>query len=73
MKKKPPAGQVGLPGLDGYAIARAVRAAPDTAGIFLVALTGYGRPEGRARAIEAGFDQHMVKPADLAFLKNLLR
>jgi CheY-like chemotaxis protein len=38
----------------------------------IVALTGFGLAEDRARALEAGFDQHMVKPADPAFLKSLL-
>ncbi len=59
---------VGLPGLDGYAVARAVRAAPGGEAVYLVALTGYGRPEDRRRAMEAGFDLHLVKPVDEASL-----
>ena len=53
---------IGLPRLDGYAFARAVRADPAVAGTPLVALTGYGQPEDRRRAIEAGFDAHLIKP-----------
>ncbi|GIZ52753.1 hybrid sensor histidine kinase/response regulator [Noviherbaspirillum aridicola] len=53
---------IGMPGTDGYALARAIRARPELAGIVLVALTGYGSPEDRARSSDAGFDLHMVKP-----------
>jgi len=51
---------VGLPGFDGYELARRLRAAD--AGVYLVALTGYGQPDDRRRAMEAGFDAHLVKP-----------
>jgi PAS domain S-box-containing protein len=63
---------IGLPGLDGYALARAVRAAPGGKGLFLVALTGYGQPQDRKRAIEAGFDAHLVKPVEPDRLKEIL-
>jgi CheY-like chemotaxis protein/anti-sigma regulatory factor (Ser/Thr protein kinase) len=63
---------VGLPGLDGYAIARRIRATPGTESIRLVALTGYGQPEDRREAMEAGFDAHLVKPVDEAALLQLL-
>jgi PAS domain S-box-containing protein len=63
---------VGLPGLDGYALARSIRARPEGRDIFLVALTGYGQFEDRRRAREAGFDEHVVKPLDLARLTPLL-
>lgn len=53
---------VGLPALDGYAVARAIRASPDGSGIRLVAVTGYGRAEDRSAAEAAGFDAHLVKP-----------
>jgi CheY-like chemotaxis protein len=53
---------VGLPELDGYAVARAATADPAVAGIPLVALTGYGQPEDRRLATEAGFRAHLVKP-----------
>jgi signal transduction histidine kinase/ActR/RegA family two-component response regulator len=54
---------VGLPGFDGHELARRLRAALGSA-IHLVALTGYGQPEDRRRAQEAGFDAHLVKPVD---------
>jgi signal transduction histidine kinase/ActR/RegA family two-component response regulator len=54
---------VGLPGFDGYELARRLRTAVGAA-IHLVALTGYGQPEDRRRAHEAGFDAHLVKPVD---------
>ena len=55
---------IGLPGLDGYQIARQLRAQPHTHDTLLIAVTGYGREEDRARAAAAGFDCHFVKPAD---------
>ena len=55
---------LGLPGLDGYEVARSIRRDGTTAGVELIALTGYGRPEDRQRAMEAGFDAHLVKPID---------
>jgi signal transduction histidine kinase len=55
---------IGLPGLDGYQIARQLRAQPSTRETLLIAVTGYGREEDRARAAAAGFDCHFVKPAD---------
>jgi CheY-like chemotaxis protein len=62
---------IGLPGLDGYAVASQVRAALGDA-IRLVAVTGYGQPEDRRRALNAGFDAHVVKPVDPADLLALL-
>jgi CheY-like chemotaxis protein len=55
---------IGLPGWDGYEVARRLRQMPSGNTIFLVALTGYGQPEDRRRATEAGFDLHLVKPVD---------
>jgi signal transduction histidine kinase len=64
---------IGLPGArDGYAVARAVREEPALAGLFLVALSGYGRDDDLQRAREAGFDRHLVKPADQAALTEVL-
>ena len=53
---------VGLPGFDGYELARRIRASETGATMLLVALTGYGQAEDRRRALEAGFDVHLVKP-----------
>jgi CheY-like chemotaxis protein len=62
---------IGLPGLDGFEVARRIRAAVG-AEIFLVALTGYGQPEDRARALAAGFDVHITKPISLDTLENVI-
>jgi PAS domain S-box-containing protein len=64
---------IGLPGLDGYDLARMIKREPDLAGIRLVAHTGYGSPEDRKKAIDAGFDAHLVKPAELDDLDAALR
>jgi two-component system CheB/CheR fusion protein len=64
---------IGLPGpMDGYGLARAFRADPELPEAFLIALTGYGQDEDRRRALEAGFDAHLTKPADLDALLGLL-
>ena len=60
---------IGLPGVDGYQVARRIKSNPQLAHIRLVAHTGYGSPEDRRRALEAGFDAHLVKPAELADLE----
>jgi CheY-like chemotaxis protein len=59
--------------MDGYQVARRVRAMPGMEKVFLVAMTGYGSDEDRRRAKEAGFDEHMAKPADLELLREWLR
>jgi two-component system, sensor histidine kinase len=53
-----------LPGFDGCEVARRIRSDRQLDGVRLVAVSGYGRPEDRARALEAGFDEHMIKPVD---------
>jgi CheY-like chemotaxis protein len=63
---------IGLPGMDGYRVAQALRGNPATAAARLIALTGYGRDEDRRRAREAGFDGHLTKPADPATLEAIL-
>ncbi|HEX6209328.1 MAG TPA: ATP-binding protein, partial [Methylomirabilota bacterium] len=63
---------IGLPGLDGYALARLVRERPETSGIRLVAVTGYGQDDDRQRALAAGFDLHVAKPVDPVRLRDLL-
>ena len=55
---------IGLPGVDGYALARMVRQTPEARTTYLVALTGYGQAEDRQMALAAGFDAHMTKPVD---------
>ncbi|WP_374586430.1 response regulator [Pseudoduganella sp.] len=56
---------IGLPGIDGYEVARRMRANPDTHHIKLIALTGYGLADDQRRVMEAGFDMHLVKPVDV--------
>jgi CheY-like chemotaxis protein len=63
---------LGLPRLDGYDVARRIRAAREGEGITLVALTGYGQPHDRRRASEAGFDAYVVKPIDRDALERAL-
>jgi signal transduction histidine kinase len=63
---------IGLPLLDGYEVARRVRAALGR-DVFLIALTGYGQPHDHRRAFEAGFDAHFVKPAEPDDLRRLLQ
>ncbi|SDF34245.1 PAS domain S-box-containing protein [Massilia sp. PDC64] len=63
---------IGLPGMDGYELARRLRAQPSTAHALLVAITGYGQDSDRRRAAEAGFDRHLVKPIDLDALQDAL-
>ena len=63
---------IGLPGMDGYAVARRLREVPETAGVRLIAVTGYGQNGDRDRALAAGFDGHLVKPADLTSLLSHL-
>lgn len=64
---------IGMPGMDGYEVARRMRRDPATAGAMLVAITGYGRDEDRREARDAGFDHHLTKPADLGAVDDLMR
>jgi CheY-like chemotaxis protein/nitrogen-specific signal transduction histidine kinase len=63
---------IGLAEMDGYDIARHLRARPELKGLRLVAVTGYGQAEDRERAQAAGFDDHIVKPVDLLALERAL-
>lgn len=63
---------LGMPGMDGYEVARRIRAAPGLRGVALAALTGWGQPEDRRRTAAAGFDHHLVKPVEPAALEKLL-
>jgi len=64
---------IGLPDMDGYAVAQELRRREGSASAVLVALTGYGQDKDRARSSAAGFDHHMVKPMDFRALDTLLQ
>jgi CheY-like chemotaxis protein len=61
---------IGLPGLNGYNLARELRSRQNGRGLLLIAATGYGQPEDRVRAYDAGFDRHMVKPVDPQIVRD---
>jgi len=64
---------IGLPGtMDGYEVARLLRAEPRADRLFLIALTGFATPEDKARSEQAGFDLHLTKPIDPAALESLI-
>jgi CheY-like chemotaxis protein len=63
---------IGLPGMDGYAVARALKQDPATRAARLIALSGYGQEEDRRQALEAGFEEYLTKPVRLEELERLL-
>jgi CheY-like chemotaxis protein len=63
---------IGLPVVDGYELAKQIRATPGGNKVYLIALTGYGQAMDRERALAAGFDHHLVKPVDTATIRALL-
>ncbi len=63
---------IGLPGMDGYTLARHLRGRPATSKALMIALTGYGQPADRVLSGAAGFDHHFVKPVDTAVLAQVL-
>ncbi len=63
---------IGMPGMNGYEVARAMRSRFPGRAATLVALTGWGQDDDRRRAREAGFDHHLVKPAEIEALQSLL-
>jgi CheY-like chemotaxis protein len=63
---------IGMPDMDGYETCRRLRCAPYGAHVFVVAVTGWGQPHDRDRALAAGFDAHLTKPADPRVLEALL-
>jgi two-component system, sensor histidine kinase len=63
---------IGMPGMDGYEVARRIRANPKSRHMQLIALTGWGQDEDRRRSTAAGFNHHLVKPADIEQLRQLL-
>ena len=64
---------IGLPGMDGFEVARHLRAMPALARAFLIAMTGYASPEDLIAGKQAGFDEHLLKPVDLDTLREWLR
>jgi signal transduction histidine kinase/CheY-like chemotaxis protein len=63
---------IGMPGMDGHEVAARIRELPDTRDVRLIALTGWGQEKDRQRSELAGFDYHMIKPADVDALQTLL-
>jgi CheY-like chemotaxis protein len=63
---------IGLPGMDGYEVARRLRRQQDGSKLTLIALTGMGRDEDRQRAMEAGFDRHVTKPVTPETLQTIV-
>ena len=61
-----------MPGMDGFEVARRLRAEPALAGVRVVAVPGWGHEDDRRRTREAGFDAHLVKPVDLAEVEQEL-
>ncbi|MDZ4821042.1 MAG: response regulator, partial [Planctomycetota bacterium] len=63
---------IGMPGMDGYEVARRLRQQPGLADVVLAALTGWGQQEDRRRTAEAGFNHHLVKPPELNVVEAVL-
>ena len=63
---------IAMPDMSGYEVAERLRSLPETESVVLIALTGYSRPEDRQRAIEAGFNHHLPKPANFEAVEQLL-
>ena len=64
---------IGMPDITGFEVARRVRTEPWGQGIFLIAVTGWGQKEDKARAAIAGFDHHLTKPVDPDEVENVLQ
>ncbi len=63
---------IGLPGMDGYEVARHIRSLPSMEHLLLIALSGYGQDEDRRRSSAAGFNHHLTKPVDTKTLYQLI-
>jgi CheY-like chemotaxis protein len=63
---------IGMPGMDGYEVARRIRREPHSKDATLIALSGWGQEDDRNRSRTAGFDHHLIKPPELDTLKLLL-
>ena len=64
---------IGLPDINGYEVARVLRERQGSCPLFLAAVTGWGQPQDRVRALAAGFDLHVLKPTDAATIKQILQ
>ncbi len=64
---------IGLPDIDGYELARRLRALPEADAALLIAVTGYGQAEDRRRAEDAGFDRYLIKPIEFEALRSMLQ
>jgi CheY-like chemotaxis protein len=60
---------ISMPGISGHDLARCIRRNEDWRSIFLIAMTGFGQPDDRRQALEAGFDEHLVKPLQIEQLE----
>ena len=63
---------IGMPGMTGYELARALRSVPEYGATLMVAMTGYTMYDDRERALEAGFDAHLSKPVDIMSLRQVI-
>jgi len=63
---------IGMPGMDGYEVARRIRADRRYDGVTLIAMTGWGQDEDRKRTRAEGFDHHLIKPPDIVALQTVL-
>jgi CheY-like chemotaxis protein len=63
---------IGMPGMDGYEACRRLRQQPSAQHMVVVAVTGWGRPQDKQRALDAGFDAHLTKPVDPSALASVL-
>jgi CheY-like chemotaxis protein len=63
---------IGLPDMSGHEVARALRKLPAGPTMYLAAVSGYGQPEDRTKALAAGFDHHVLKPLDVAVVRRII-
>jgi CheY-like chemotaxis protein len=63
---------IGMPGMDGYQVAEALRADETTRNAYLVAVTGYGQDDDQAKALQSGFDRHLTKPVGWSMLQSII-
>jgi two-component system CheB/CheR fusion protein len=63
---------IGLPGIDGYEVARRLRSDPELRDLRIIAVSGYAAPHDKARAVAAGFDRHVAKPLKMDHLETIL-